>query len=278
MKRKAGLRALVLIPLILFSSTLYTGAADEEMVFLALLLPSITESAPGSENCAVGSFAADAVSYAANSQLAIVNSGDLRGDLGQGAMSRESVRSVFTDDRALAKTELTAAELFNLLEALLSNITVDMQTERIVRQDSDFEGFPNISGFRLTYDASAPPYERIVSITLSDGTAVNPNDTQTLYSLAASEELLSGSYGNAGFGSTPAGITLSDALYDYIAQYGREPLQLDWERIKVIGASENNIADMLPTPVLILGAALMIIASVLFAFKVRIDEMPIYKG
>lgn len=266
MKKKHRFLALMLLPLVILGMTRW-AAAEGEMVFLALMLPSIAQNRPGSEECAVGSLTADAARHAADARLAIVNGGDLVGDLSQGDLSRSDVEAAFANDRELAVSRLTAAELRALLETLLSHITVDMQTERIVWEDSDFAGFPNISGFYLSYDATAPANERVVSITLDDGTALDLSDTEAQYSLAATDTLLSGGYGNKALDMSPAGISLSGAVYDYLSRYGRELTELNWMRVTAIGANENNIVGMLPTPILIMGAVLLFAAVMLIGRK-----------
>lgn len=259
---RAGVLALVLTVILSVAGTAF--AADEGNAFFALLLPDIDESTAGSDDCALGSLTADAIRSLADTQFAIVNAGDLDGGLWQGEMSHSDVATVFANDRELAKARLSAASLKELLETLLSHVTLDAESELIDREASRFDGFPNISGFYLRYDASAAVGERVVSVTLDDGAALDLGDTETLYSLAAPEYMLAGGYGGGVADSSQLGFTLSDALFTYILRFGRELTELNWQRVTVIGANENNITGMLPIPALLIGVCVLAVAAISF--------------
>lgn len=255
--------------LLFFLSMLSTSASAQEGVFFPLLLPSLSQAEPGSGNCAIGSLVADVAAFAADAQLAVINGGDLAGDIPQGVVSRENASAVFANDRGLAKTELTPYQLKGLLEQLLSYITMDMNTEVINREDSDFGGFPNVSGFTLRYDASAPAYGRVLSVTLPDGTPLDLDDTETVYSLAGSEVLLSAYLGNA---YSPLDVTLSGALYAYLESEGSTLTALDWDRVTAIGTAENTLVSALSKPVLFISAAIII--AVFYLMGRRLARRP----
>lgn len=82
--------------------------------------------------------------------------GDLEQDLPVGEVRWEDVTRAVNEDRQLAEAEITPAQLYALLEELLSHLSVDLADESLDVEASAFAGFPQVSGFLLTVDASAP--------------------------------------------------------------------------------------------------------------------------
>lgn len=220
-------------------------------VFMALRLPQQEGQLRGSDDSAVGNFAADALRVQTGADFALLCTGEVTGHLEQGSLQYGDVAAVFSGDIAAHTVQLTPAQLKQLLEALVAQVTIDMEHERIDRTASAYDGFPHISGFTLTYDASAPVGQRIYTLELEDGTLLDLTDSSTLYTVAVSQALVCGSYGAAVQGSQPADMTLTDALYGYIGTYGDELKGLEWDRVTAIGAHDNEIADIFPSGALL---------------------------
>ena len=88
----------------------------------------------------------------------------------------DEIKNVFTHDRGIATVRVTIKELRQILERGLASLTLD-KSEKIDVRRSAFDGFPQISGFKLSYDVSMPPGQRVyellingVSVALDSGT------------------------------------------------------------------------------------------------------------
>lgn len=237
-------------------------------------LSTLDGATAGSSECDLGSYAADAVRRCLNADVAIVNSGDLAGDFPANVVTYGDIRTVFANDRALAVARISAAQLCRLIEDALSHITVDRQSDTIDRQASDFGGFPQISGMELVYDGSANPGERIYTLELSDGRTVSPDDNDTVITLAATEYMLSGGWGySTETEYEPAGMTLSEAVAEYIA--GGE-VSFDSGRIKAIGVNDTWLVDALPKGVLPTIVIALIVFFLVVSFRFNDIKFNIY--
>lgn len=156
---------------------------------------------------------ADAMRAVAVTDIAILNGGDVVHNLEGGEVTWRDIQGLFAVDQPLAVTTLTGAELRELLELGVSHAAVDMSDETLDAQASAFEGFPQVSGFKFHYDPSAPVGERIVELTLTDGTEIGADMTLTL---CATEEMLSGGYGYPAREWESTGLTQAQALAAYI--------------------------------------------------------------
>ena len=111
--------------------------------------------------------------------------------------------------------------------------------EKIDRNISEFEGFPQISGFSFKYDLSAPSGERIVWIKIGED-EVNLTDDTTTVTLCASGYMLSGGMGFPAVEYTPCEMTLSESLFLYISQYDVVSVP-EINRILVRGGNETTL-------------------------------------
>ncbi|MGI5971176.1 MAG: 5'-nucleotidase C-terminal domain-containing protein [Oscillospiraceae bacterium] len=259
--KAAGMLAAVII------AVLTSGAYQPGDVVgvMPVVLDSLLESEPGSAGCELGCFAADAARYFSGADFAIVNGGDLVRDLNQGKVLWEDVEAVFAEERALAVAEITPAELKEILEESVRHIALDPVTEFIDREHSDYPGFAQVSGFSFVFDASAPAGERIFSISLPDGNGLDITDDKTLYTLAASEYMLSGGYGYESVGGhTPLNATLADALAKYVAESPEAIADGDYTRIEAIGCADDTIVLHISKPVIVLGVIVLMIVISMF--------------
>lgn len=218
----------------------------------------------------LGAAAADAAAYAAGTQLAIINGGDLAGVLRAGDATMEQVKSVLPYDRELAVCKVTPAQLKELLEFCLSRMTVDNSDLSIDYEASVFEAFPQVSGFTLRYDVSAPVGERVLSVWLDSGRELEMDDESTLYALTCSAHLLSGGYGDTGvkLSFTRLGISQSEALADYIAAGLMGDYQ-DTDRITVIGSTEDSLYDKFGSVSLLLVVCTVIVFIAIIRGKTK---------
>ena len=228
---------------------------------------SMQQENPWLKQCELGSAAADALRVSGGTQLALLETGALANDLNQGQITREMVDRVFADpDRQLAKAEITPALLGEMLECSVSHIQVDPATEQVEEDSLAFDGFCQISGFQFRYDASAPTGERVTDLWLEDGTRLDLADRQTQLTLTATVELLEGAYGFPAVEYVPLGLSLSDALANYVAQNTALP-EGETDRIQVIGARQNTLVSYIPRAWLGLGIAALVL--VLAVFRLR---------
>lgn len=221
------------------------------------------DETPYITQCMMGSFAADAVRSAADADIALVSAADLTGSLSSGTVTRADIEAVLRNDPILVRGVITPAVLYALLEAAVSHIELDTSTERIVEGSEIYDGFCQVSGFRFRYDVSAPAGERIVKVSLDDGTELSREDVSAVLILAAPENVLNGSCGLPTAVYEPAGMTLSEALAAFIDSAGS--LSDDRTgRIEMIGSRDKPLVGMIPRAALTGGLAVL---AVLLVFR-----------
>jgi len=149
--------------------------------------------APGvrTQEMPLGSLVADAYREAAEADIAVANGGDIRADLPQGVVTKGDIISILPFGNTLMVKTVTPALLRQVLENGVSGIIVDEQGE--IDHGRSAQGrFLQISGFSFAYDPAAPAGERIVSITLEDGTKLSLDDDKTRLSLAGASYVMTG--------------------------------------------------------------------------------------
>ncbi|MGI5971442.1 MAG: 5'-nucleotidase C-terminal domain-containing protein [Oscillospiraceae bacterium] len=167
----------------------------------------------------LGDIIADAVKNGAGADIAVVNSGDFIPKLRYGDLTRKDVQDMFPQDRELAVTSVTGAELREILEIGLSHIVLT-EDETIDSEASAHGAFPQVSGFSFKYDVSAAPMNRVYEITLDSGERINPEDNERAYLLAATGYMLSGGWDMPAREYEATGMTLTDAMYSHLASLG----------------------------------------------------------
>jgi 2',3'-cyclic-nucleotide 2'-phosphodiesterase (5'-nucleotidase family) len=113
---------------------------------------------------ALGNLVADAMRAQAGAQASIVNNGSIRRDLPAGPLSWGVLFELHPFGNALARTEVTGAQLRAALENAVAGDRIDA----------------HISGMTVRYDPEAPSGSRIREIRLDDGRVVGDGDTVTL--------------------------------------------------------------------------------------------------
>lgn len=192
------------------------------------------------EETAMGSFVADAFRVETGAAVAVVCGGHLKESLPGGELTKTSVYGVFEEDHTVGMAELPVGLFFEVLEHAVGQTAID-EAERI-DPNSGFDGFPQVSGFRFTYDASQPAGERVREVTLDDGRSLSATDQGTV-TLAAPEDLLRGELGFTMLrGTTYSEVgTEAELLAAYIASWPGEITRPDIGRIQVVGTADNSI-------------------------------------
>ena len=152
-----------------------------------------SERAPGvrTQEEALGSLIADAYRMAADSEIAIINGGDIRADMPLGAVTRGDVISILPFGNTLMVKVLSPALLKAVLENGVSGIVVD--AEGGIDHEASAQGrFLNVSGFSFSYDPQAAVGERVLSITMDDGRKLSLDDDTSQIIMAASNYIMSG--------------------------------------------------------------------------------------
>lgn len=272
--------AIGVLGLLLSTCCASTRDPAEQVGILSVRLTSLAEETPGSDTCQLGALTTTSALQAAQADVAILPAADLENDLPVGAVSWGDLIQAVNEDRELALVVITPAQLYEMLEYGLSYLVLDTEQEKLLRDASHFDGFPQIAGFTLTADASAAPGERVYQVRLNDGTELLPNDTQTQLRLVSTTYLLSGGYGYQALdGWQGLGLTLADSLAAYLGETDRT--EFTKAPLSVIGARETTLAGQFPTPVLLGVLAFLAALFLLFRLKycrVKWEFMPISHG
>lgn len=217
----------------------------------------------------LGDATADAIRQAAGSDLAILGGGELLANLEPKETTFSAIQKLYLNsDQKLAVAEVTAAQLKALLEQGFSHIALD-ETESIDPAASSYEGFPQISGIKVTYDASAHPGERVMRI-LVDGTRLDLEDQETRYTLAAPETLLNGAWSYPVTESTQLNTTLAEAMADFVAA-GTPDDYTGQDRIVAVGCTAYNLTARYPIVACVVAAIVIWCGTRLWKFKKSTD-------
>jgi len=159
------------------------------------LLYSRTSESP------LGNLVADAFREKGKTQIALQNIGGIRTRVVKGPIKWGDIFEVLPFQNTLITVKLTGAQLKKTLErGLVSSI-----------------GMVAVSGIRVRFDTKKTDGQRVVSLTLIDGT---PVDDLKLYSITTNDFVLAGGDGftELANGTDPmdTGILLRDVLVDYI--------------------------------------------------------------
>ena len=128
----------------------------------------------------LGNLAADALRDYCDADIAIQNGGGIRAGLTAGDVTVGDVFAMLPFDNKVTLIEVTGQTVWDALE----NGVADYP---------ELNGkFPQVSGIHYTFDGSKPAGERIVSVTLPDGT---PLDMEGWYTLACNDFMCGGGDG-----------------------------------------------------------------------------------
>lgn len=212
-----------------------------------------------SQECPLGDAVADAVRAALDADIAVVCGGDLINNLLPGEITWDGLRAIFKEDRPLAVAKVTPKTLRGILEVGLSHITLD-KTETIDRVASAYDGFPQISGFTLSYDVGAPPGMRVYEVLLN-GKPLDLEDDTTILRLAATQHMLGGGYDlPVVSGAENSELTLSGALAEYINNGITEYTPLEM-RIYPMGAQDGSLKSLFPIGLVAVAILIIVVGN-----------------
>ena len=153
----------------------------------------------------MGNFVTDAMrTYLADVDVAFTNAGGLRADIDAGPITLEEVYAVLPFSNTLVTMELTGEQVIQVLE----------------EGAGSRYGTVQVSGLTWSYDADAPFGNRVASVTLPDGSPIDPAAT---YRIATNNFMAGG--GDAfttlteGSNVIDTGINLVDAVVRYLEQH-----------------------------------------------------------
>jgi len=224
------------------------------------LLTSASETDARSVECTLGDAVADAVRKYLGSDIAIVCGGDLIANLPPGAITWDGLRDIFAEDRPLATATVTIKQLREILEAGLSHIEMN-DSEKIDAAASAYAGFPQIAGFTLYYDASAPVGQRVHDIFVNNEKLKLDDDTKTV-TLAATVFMLEGGYGLPSVDhAVPSGLTLSDVTARYMND-GMADYLSTGERILPMGTVDGVLSGTLIAGIIVVAITISVFGRV----------------
>ena len=149
----------------------------------------------------LGDLIADAQAHETGAQIALMNPGGIRADLKAGQLTFGDLFAVQPFDNGLVKMTLTGAQLKAVLEQQFP-----AAGDKILQ----------VSGIKETYDRTRAEGDRITSLTLADGTPIDPAAT---YTVACNSFLATGGDGftvfKDGTGVTSYGTDV-DALENHV--------------------------------------------------------------
>lgn len=212
---------------------------------------------------ALGDAVADALRTETRAELAVVFCGDLDLYLIGGELTYTDVEAAIPVNSEYVMAELSLAELTGILETGLSHLTLT-EAEEIDYSASECGDFPQISGFSLRCDASAPAGERILDLTLDSG---ETPDAERTFSVALPRTALTTE--QAVEAVSCGGIR--DIFLSYLAQ--NSPLEKpELTRIRIIGAHANPLISS--GPVIMVGLIILICAVMAIPSILRREKNP----
>jgi 2',3'-cyclic-nucleotide 2'-phosphodiesterase (5'-nucleotidase family) len=132
------------------------------------------------EECSLGNFFTDCMKEACDAQIGLMNSTSCFGYMPRGKITSEMIMWVMCFNDNLHKGWMTGQQIKAMLELTY------------VQSHHNLNGSLQLSGLKVVLDTAKPEFERVVSITLADGT---PLDDSQAYLVATSAYLASGGNG-----------------------------------------------------------------------------------
>ncbi len=175
-----------------------TGVAPIAAQIIGRNLHTLTRGSPES---AVGDFVADAMREKVRADVALQNTGGLRDELAAGPVTRGAIYEVMPFDNTIYTMDLTGAELKLALEQSLMRGRVTQ-----------------VSGIQYRYDSSRPDLDKVTSLTLAGGTAV---DSARTYKVACNNFMATGGdnydvLGRGGANRTDTGLLVREAMEEMV--------------------------------------------------------------
>ena len=115
----------------------------------------------------LGNLAADAMRWAARSDIGIINGGGLRADLPKGDVTKRNTMAIFPFGNTLRVAEIKGSTIREMLE------------HSVEYYPASFGGFLDVSGMTFSYDPTKPAKHRVEKI-LIGGQPLDENKTYTI--------------------------------------------------------------------------------------------------
>jgi hypothetical protein len=220
-------------------------------------LPSTCAESP------LGELTADAAVAVLGTDFAVIPGGDLASTLEHGSVFESDLLRVIPEDESLVVCTVTLPELKQLLEQGLSTLVTD-DSDSILAEESANPDFPQVSGFSMTYDVSAPMGERVLYFKI-DGHEVDLTDDSQSYTLAATAGMLR----RAGLTipETDSGYTLRSGLLAYFGTL--DSITEPDSRATAVGTSNYPLIGDFPVLALAAAAALIALFAAIPREKAR---------
>lgn len=183
-----------------------------------------------SEETKLGNFLADCMLEAAGTELAYMNATSAGGSIDPGPVTAEDLMSVSGFNDPIYTSEITGQQLWDLMELVF-----------VPERYGNNAGLL-YSGFIVHVDHTKPAFHKIQSITLRDGTPVEPGKK---YTVASSEYMSSGGNDTSLIANQltwkKTDILFWDAMFAHVRKHGRMHISPE-QRTYEIGRPENNNA------------------------------------
>jgi len=174
-------------------------------VVVAYLPVTLYQAEIRSEEMPLGNLVADAIRWAAGTELAFTNGGGIRDVLEAGDVTKGDIISVLPFGNYVVTLEVTPAILRDAMENGVSALPGGGR-------------FPQVSGFAFTFNPDAEDGERIISISVN-GEYLDLNDTTTVFTLATNNFIAAGGDAYAMFVDLPVLLEFGsqdEILIEYI--------------------------------------------------------------
>lgn len=156
----------------------------------------------------IGDFVTDTLIEVTGADIAVINGGAIRGSIGPGTVTANDVYTALPFENFIQTKRVTGQMIWDLMQASVSYIPA---------ADGSYL---QVSGMVVTYDSSRESGDRLISITLSDGT---PLDLDATYLLASNDYVMAGGEGfEALEGAELEGTfgLVSDAVFERLGELG----------------------------------------------------------
>jgi len=146
------------------------------------------------EECNLGNLIADAMRWEAGTDIAIMNAGGIRRDLPAAELTIGDLIELQPFGNLISTMDITGGDLLVALENGVSRITLNDDGQ--VSRDGASGRFPQVSGFRFSYDPTLEAGSRVTSVEIQqeDGSFVAVDEMAT-YSIAVGNFVAGGGDG-----------------------------------------------------------------------------------
>lgn len=182
------------------------GVAPISAIVLGRNASTLTRRKP---EATIGDFITDAMRFASGADIAMQNPGGMRADLPAGDITRGGIYEVMPFDNTIVILTLTGADVKQALEQALK-----------------FDRVTQVSGIRYEIDTNQPAMSRVTSLTLADGSPLDPART---YRVAVNNFMATGgdNYDALNHGNQDATLIIRGALEAYVRDKCKAGAALD---------------------------------------------------